>query len=385
MHTNKQRSRLLILVIMAILMASAVQSRTQLYSCSKIAGDSTYPDYPATTSCTYEIPSDGFYEVDAYVSGVGNLNTPFGTSLDVDGDRGDVGNYKPKQIFLESGDVLDLYITGFTPGGTSSGNLGVSSVSGSKSSTNGFSGATFSDSKSTDGTNTFCPSVDYEPPAETPRNIDINYTVPEDGVYSIKLTGNVDGSEDPAANYEGYVGGDAVISGSTSSSDVYKAKTIYENNVSLEKGQYVAIDGHAESYYEQVYSNGDYSCQSSKYSFVDISANVQQLSVPQPVKMIQNAEAPSGSLWVESSTLRWANGTHEFHTDGTTKVGSVSGTKGSLWVEGTALHWIDQNGDERKFKAEQVSTGSTVPKGTLWIESGTIHFIDQNGDERRLA
>jgi hypothetical protein len=96
-----------------------------------------------------------------------------------------------------------------------------------------------------------------------------------------------------------------------------------------------------------------------------------------------NINVPKGALWVQSSDLRWGNGTSEFWLkDAPIANAGSPGPSGALWIQGTELHWIDESGDERSYEGSLVQSGVSGPKGALWVQNGYIHYIDQNSDER---
>jgi hypothetical protein len=97
----------------------------------------------------------------------------------------------------------------------------------------------------------------------------------------------------------------------------------------------------------------------------------------------QSSSAPSGSLWVESGRLHWADGSTEYKASnqGNTVSSGLSASAGSIWVEGDYFHWIDQNGNERRFYG--VDSGDNPGgEGSVWVENGYFNYLDQNGKNR---
>lgn len=354
----------------------------QVGSCDVLATERV-DDNPSTDSCSFNIPSDGFYSIDGYVSGNGRINVEGQVASTYGGSAG----YSPPIKYLESGTTINIYASGFSPTGSTSGEVSASEVTASRPQTSGFGGDSFSNSKSTDGTQKYCPDGG---PSNEPRDISISYQAPEDGVYQISMSGNADGSEDPEATFWGYINGTEYITGDAFRDEADDNVANFNENVTLKAGEQVKMEAHAESYYQRVYQGyyeccgTVYSCDRQKYSFVEISLDVDQLNVEQPVETRSNTAAPPGSLWIESNTLRWADGSTEYYTEGTETVNTDSpGPEGALWVEGTALHWIDQNRDEKKFEG-QLQTGVGGNPGSLWVESGMLHYIDENSDKRAI-
>jgi PKD repeat protein len=125
---------------------------------------------------------------------------------------------------------------------------------------------------------------------------------------------------------------------------------------------------------------------SYNFSIEDSSGNRISRQETFTVSLLNSKPNPNtveGALWVQSSDLRWGNGTYEFWLkDVSVSNTDISGPSGAIWIQGTQVHWIDQNSDERAYKGRLVQGGASSPKGALWFQNGFIHYIDENGDER---
>jgi hypothetical protein len=125
---------------------------------------------------------------------------------------------------------------------------------------------------------------------------------------------------------------------------------------------------------------------SYNFSIEDSSGNRISRQETFTVNLLNSKPNPNtveGALWVQSSDLRWGNGTYEFWLkDVSVSNTGISGPSGAIWIQGTEVHWIDQNSDERAYKGRLVQGGASSPKGALWFQNGFIHYIDENGDER---
>lgn len=99
-----------------------------------------------------------------------------------------------------------------------------------------------------------------------------------------------------------------------------------------------------------------------------------------------NSGPAEGAMWVESPSIRWADGSYEYYFGSADEISRVttnpSQSIGSVWVEGDTLHWVDTNGYEQKYTQPQNLGNSGASKGSIWLASdGYIHYVSEYGDE----
>lgn len=114
------------------------------------------------------------------------------------------------------------------------------------------------------------------------------------------------------------------------------------------------------------------------------------ISLSFALSTVSNSDAPAGALWVEGTSIHWADGSTEYYFGSGSAPELVEsnspGPLGALWIEGSYFHWIDQNGDEQRYQGVDTDNNpSGASPGNVWLENSMIHYIDASGNERKTG